>query len=252
MTKIICFANHKGGVGKTTSVANIAAALNLLGKKVLVCDLDPQENLSLGLGITNAENNIYGALMNNYVVEPIEIMKDFFLIPSTIHLSGAELELDVKFRIGREYRLKKILDSVKDAYDFVLIDCPPSLGLLTLNALVASDEVIIPLQSEFYATKGLTKLVEVVQMIRDENINPNLYISGIFLTQYDNRKILNKDVFSIIERLYEKEVFNTKIRNNISLAEAPAQKLDIFRYNAKSTGAEDYKALTEEIIKRYT
>lgn len=247
MTKVISFSNRKGGVGKTTSTINIGASLNQMKKKVLILDLDPQANLSQSLGIINPENNIYGALKGHYEIEPIEIMKGFHVIPSVTELAMAELELNNE--MAREYFLKEIIDKIKQKYDYVLIDCPPSLGLLTLNALTASDQILVPLQAEYLSTQGLAKLLEIVQMMK-KKLNPDLYIGGVFLTQYDDRKKLNKEVFEIVHTHFNTEIFKTKIRNNISLAEAPAFGMDIFRYNSKSNGALDYQALAKEIVTR--
>jgi len=248
MTKIISLSNHKGGVGKTTSTINIGAALNQLKQKVLIIDLDPQANLSLSLGIVKADNNIYGALRDEYEIKPIQMLKGFDLIPATIDLANVEIELSTK--PAREYFLKEIIDKIKDSYDYILIDCPPSLGLLTLNAFTASDEIIIPLQAEFLATQGLSELLKVIKIIT-KRLNPNLMIGGVFLTQYDSRKTLNRDILDFVKDNFPKEVFETKIRNNIALAEAPSNHLDIFRYSPKSNGAEDYKELSKEIIKRH-
>jgi chromosome partitioning protein len=248
MTKILSLSNHKGGVGKTTSTINIGSALNQLNKKVLIIDLDPQSNLSLSLGVVKASNNIYGALRNEYEIKPLEIMKGFDLIPATIDLAGIEIELSTK--MDREYYLKEIIDPIKDNYDYILIDCPPSLGLLTLNAFTASDEILIPLQSEFLAMHGLSELIKAVKLI-NRRLNPNLFIAGIFLTQFDSRKKLNKDVFKDIAENFPNELFTTKIRDNVALADAPSYKLDIFRFNPKSNGAEDYTELAKEIIKKH-
>ncbi len=247
MTKVISFSNRKGGVGKTTSTINIGASLNQMKKKVLILDLDPQANLSQSLGIVNPENNIYGALKGHYEIKPIEITKGFHVIPSVTELAMAELELNNE--MAREYFLKEIIDKIKQNYDYVLIDCPPSLGLLTLNALTASDQILVPLQAEYLSTQGLAKLLEIVQMMK-KKLNPDLYIGGVFLTQYDDRKKLNKEVFEIVDSHFKTEIFKTKIRNNISLAEAPAFGMDIFRYNSKSNGALDYQALAKEIVTR--
>lgn len=247
MTKVISLSNRKGGVGKTTSCINIGASLNQMKKKVLILDLDPQANLSQSLGIINPENNIYGALKGHYEIQPIEIMKGFHVIPSVTELAMAELELNNE--MAREYFLKEIIDKIKQNYDYVLIDCPPSLGLLTLNALTASDQILVPLQAEYLSTQGLAKLLEIVQMMK-KKLNPDLYIGGVFLTQYDDRKKLNKEVFEIVHTHFNTEIFKTKIRNNISLAEAPAFGMDIFRYNSKSNGALDYQALAKEIVTR--
>ena len=249
MTKIISFANHKGGVGKTCSVVNLGAGLSKHGKHVLLIDLDPQANLSLSLGITTPIKTIYGVLIGSYPLAEaiVPTTKNLDLVPSTLDLSGAELELASE--TGRELILKDFLDPVKNRYDFILIDCPPSLGLLTLNALTASDEVMIPLQAEFLATQGLAKLNGVIDKVKAK-LNKKLKIGGVFLTQYDNRKILNRDVAKTVEAFFEDKVFKTKIRDNIALGEAPSSGQDIFRYNPKSTGALDYLALTKEILAR--
>jgi chromosome partitioning protein len=247
MSKVISISNHKGGVGKTTSAINIGAGLNILKKKVLLIDLDPQANLSQSLGIIDNDKNIYGALRGQYKLEPINILKGLDLIPSTLDLSGAEVELSGE--PGREYILKELIDPLRGSYDFIIIDSPPSLGLLTINSFTASDEILIPLQAQYLALQGLAKLVEVVDKIKSR-LNKGLKIGGVFITQYDNRKVLNRDVVETIEAHFKDEVFKTKIRDNIALAEAPSQGLDIFRYNSKTYGAEDYLALSKEIIKR--
>lgn len=248
MAKVIAISNHKGGVGKTTSTINLGAALNQLKKKVLLIDLDPQANLSQSLDIMDSEYNIYGALSADYPLSPVEISKNFFAVPAITDLAGIEIELISK--IDREFYLDGLLEPVKDSFDYILIDCPPSLGNLTVNAFTAADEIIIPLQSEYLATQGLQKLTEIIGKMRNR-LNPKLILGGVFLTLYDNRKILNRDVLQTIEQYFEKEIFKTKIRDNVALAEAPAHGQDIFRYNPKSFGAEDYKSLAKEIIKRH-
>lgn len=245
MSKIISISNHKGGVGKTTSTINIGAGLCSLGKKVLLIDLDPQANLSQSLGLIDQERNIYGALRGEYKLQPIEIVKGLDVIPSTLDLSGAEIEMSGE--AGREYILKELIEPIRAFYDYILIDSPPSLGLLTLNSFVASDEVFIPLQAQFLALQGLTKLLEVIDKIQ-KRLNKELRVGGVFITQYDSRKVLNRDVLNTIEAHFKEKVFNTKIRDNIALAEAPAQGVDIFRYNPKSYGAEDYLNLSKEIL----
>jgi len=247
MSKVISISNHKGGVGKTTSAINIGAGLNKLGKNILLIDLDPQANLSQSLGLIEPERNIYGALRGQYKLEPITILKGLDLIPSTLDLSGAEVELSGE--PGREYILKELIDPLRGSYDFIIIDSPPSLGLLTINSFTASDEILIPLQAQYLALQGLAKLIEVVDKIKGR-LNKELKVGGVFITQYDSRKVLNRDVVSTIENHFKEEVFKTKIRDNIALAEAPSQGLDIFRYNSKSYGAEDYLALSKEILKR--
>lgn len=247
-TRIIAFANHKGGVGKTTSAVNIGAALNKSGKRVLLIDLDPQANLSQSLGINEHQTNIYGSLIGKYSLIPHIIeFGTYEIIPSTIDLAGAEIELSSE--VGREYILQELINPIKKFYDFIIIDCPPSLGLLTINALTCADEVIIPLQAEFFAMQGLAKLTDVIEKIKIR-LNKNLKIGGIILTQFDSRKNLNKEVLNAVSTHFPSEVFTTKIRENIALAEAQTEGLDIFRYNEKCNGAEDYMALSEEILKR--
>lgn len=245
MGTVISISNHKGGVGKTTSTINIGAGLNKLGRSVLLIDLDPQANLSQSLGITEPERTIYGALRGEYKLQPTEVVKGLHVIPSTLDLSGAEVELSGE--AGREYILRELIEPLRASYDYILIDCPPSLGLLTINALTASDKILIPLQAQYLALQGLTKLIEVVDKIK-RRLNKELEVGGVLITQYDSRKVLNRDVASAIEENFPQGVFNTRIRDNISLAEAPAQGLDIFRYNPKSYGAEDYLSLATEIV----
>lgn len=252
MSKVISISNHKGGVGKTTSTINIGAGLNKLGKTVLLIDLDPQANLSQSLGLIDQELNIYTyikGVSNNYKlpIKPIQIAKGLDLIPSTLDLSGAEIELSGE--AGREYILRELIEPLRSSYDYILIDNPPSLGLLTINAFTASDEVFIPLQAQYLALQGLSKLMEVIDKIK-KRLNKDLKLGGVIITQYDNRKVLNRDVVSTIQAHFKNEVFKTKVRDNVALAEAPAQGLDIFRYQAKSYGAEDYLNLCKEIIKR--
>jgi chromosome partitioning protein len=247
MSKTISISNHKGGVGKTTSAINIGAGLNKLGKKILLVDLDPQANLSQSLGLIDPERNIYGAIRGEYKAEPITVIKGLDVIPSTLDLSGAEIELSGE--AGREYILRELLEPLRASYDYILIDSPPSLGLLTINAFTASDLVFIPLQAQYLALQGLTKLVEVIEKIR-KRLNKELRIGGVFITQYDSRKVLNRDVVNTIQAHFKDQVFKTKIRDNIALAEAPTLGLDIFRYQGKSYGAEDYQNLCKEIIKR--
>ena len=246
MSKTISMSNHKGGVGKTTSVANIGAGLNQLKKKVLLIDLDPQANLTQSLGIDDeSDQTIYGALKGEHSLTPVNICEGLDLIPSTLDLSGAELELSTE--AGREFILAELLSPIKKLYDFIIIDCPPSLGLLTVNALTASDEVYIPLQAHYLPLRGLTKITEVIDKVQ-KRINKNLKVGGIFITQFDKRKILNRDIADTIVEHFSEKVFKTRIRNNIALAEAPTSGLDIFRYNPKSNGAADYMELCKEIL----
>lgn len=246
MSKVISISNHKGGVGKTTSAINIGAGLHRLGKRVLLIDLDPQANLSQSLGITEPEYTIYGAIRGEHPLRPTEIVKGLDIVPATLDLSGAEVELSGE--AGREYILRELLEPVQGSYDYILIDSPPSLGLLTINALTASGEVLIPLQAQYLALQGLAKLLEVVEKIR-KRLNKELKVGGVFITQYDSRKVLNRDVVATIEGHLKGEVFKSRIRENIALAEAPSQGLDIFRYAPKSYGAEDYLSLCKEILR---
>jgi chromosome partitioning protein len=247
MSKVISISNHKGGVGKTTSAINIGAGLNKLGKNILLIDLDPQANLSQSLGIIDQESNIYGAIRGQYKLQPIQVIKGLDIIPSTLDLSGAEVELSGE--AGREYILRELIEPIRASYDYILIDSPPSLGLLTINSFTASDEVFIPLQAQYLALQGLTKLMEVIDKIK-KRLNKELRVGGVIVTQYDKRKVLNRDVVDTIRGHFKSEVFKTMIRDNVALAEAPAQGVDIFRYQAKSYGAEDYLALSKEILKR--
>jgi chromosome partitioning protein len=248
MSKVIAVSNHKGGVGKTTSTINIGVGLSQAGKKVLLIDLDPQANLSQSLRVTGSDKDIYGSLKGKYALSPINVMEGLDVIPSTLDLSGVEIELSGE--AGREFILKELIEKVKGNYDFILIDSPPSLGLLTINSLTASDYVIIPLQSEYLALQGLTKLVEIIEKVK-ARLNNNLEIGGVFVTQYDSRKVLNRNVLETIEKHFTHKVFHTKVRNNIALAEAPTKGLDIFRYDSSSYGAEDYKSLSNEILERF-
>lgn len=247
MTKIISVSNHKGGVGKTTSTINIGAALNLLKKKVLLIDLDPQANLSQSLGISTENETIYGSLREQYPLTAFEYKKGFDVVPSTLDLSGAEIELASE--PGREQILKELIEPIASKYDFILIDCPPSLGLLTLNSFVASNHIIVPIQAQYLALQGVVKLIEVIQKIQSR-LNKNLQLTGLFVTQYDKRKVLNKNILESLDENFTDLLFKTQIRDTVSIAEAPVSKQDIISYNPKSYGAEDYKNLAKEIIKR--
>lgn len=244
----IAVSNHKGGVGKTTSVVNIGAGLANMKKKVLLIDLDPQANLTQSFGINNAKNTIYETLKGEKPLSWIPINKYLEVVPSTLDLSGAEMELSSE--AGREYILDEALNPVKDKYEYILIDCPPSLGLLTINALTTSNEVFIPLQAHYLAIKGLTKIIEVINKVK-KRLNKEIEITGVFVTQFDKRKVLHRDVVETIKTYFDEKLFQTKIRDNIALAEAPSQGMDIFSYNNNCNGAEDYLNLCKEIIKRH-
>ena len=246
MSKTITLSNHKGGVGKTTSVINLGAGLVSLGKKVLLVDLDPQANLSQSLGYRDQELTIYGALKGEQEVKPIEVLPGLELVPSTLDLAGAEIELSAE--AGREFILKELLEPLRSSYDYIIIDSPPSLGLLTINAFTASNEVLIPLQSQYLALQGLTVLQGVIEKIQ-KRLNKGLKLGGVFITQYDKRKVLHREVLQTIQGHLKGLLLKTIIRDNIALAEAPAVGQDIFRYSSKSYGAEDYLALCKEVIR---
>ncbi len=247
MGKIISLLNHKGGVGKTTSAINIGAGLVELGKKVLLIDLDPQANLTLSLGVPRQPNSIYEAFRGETELDPYTVKEGLDVVISTLDLSGAEMEMINE--AGREFILRELFEPVKDQYDFIIIDCPPSLGLLTLNALTSSDIVYIPLQTEFLALQGLAKIKQVIQKVK-LRLNKKLQIGGVIATMYDSRKVLNRDVVETIKKYFGHLVFNTYIRDNVALAEAPAQRKDIFSYNPQSSGATDYLDLCKEILER--
>lgn len=249
--RVICFSNHKGGVGKTCSTCNVGAALASIGKKTLLIDLDPQANLSLSLGIKDVEYGVYNSLRESVPLDEITycLLENFYICPSSLDLAGAEMELSSE--AGRETILRELIDPIRDQYDYVLIDCPPSLGLLTLNALTAADEVFIPLQAQYLAVQGVDKLQAIINKIKSR-LNRSLTVGGVIITCYDKRKVLNRDVAEIVKEFFEKELFQTKIRDNISLAEAPSMGQDIFRYSPKSRGAEDYRNLSQEMLERHS
>lgn len=247
MGNIISLLNHKGGVGKTTSAINIGAGLVELGQKVLLIDLDPQANLTLSLGIPRQKITIYECVRGESELVPYNVKEGLDVITSSLDLSGAEMELINE--AGREYILRELFEPVIEEYDYIIIDCPPSLGLLTLNALTCSNYVYIPLQTEFLALQGLTKIKQVIDKVRFR-LNKKLSIGGVIATMYDSRKVLNRDVVGTIRKYFGSKVFDTYIRDNVSLAEAPAQRQDIFSYNKNSNGAKDYLSLCKEIMTR--
>lgn len=247
MSVIISLLNHKGGVGKTTSAINIGAALVLLDKRVLLVDLDPQANLTISLGIPRQKITIYENMRGESEIMPYTVKDGLDVVTSTLDLSGAEMELINE--AGREYILRELFEPLMHDYDFIIIDCPPSLGLLTLNALTTSDYVYIPMQTEFLAMQGLAKIKQITDKVRFR-LNKKLQIGGVIATMYDSRKVLNRDIVTTIKKFFGDKVFKTKIRENVALAEAPAARKDIFDYNRKSNGAKDYLALAKEIVVR--
>lgn len=247
MSIIVSLLNHKGGVGKTTSAINIGAALVKLGKQVLLVDLDPQANLTISLGIPRQKITIYENIRGEAEITPYTVKEGLDVVTSNLNLSGAEMELINE--AGREFILRELFDPLSHDYDYIIIDCPPSLGLLTLNALTASDYVMIPMQTEFLALQGIAKIDQVIRKIR-ARLNKKLQIGGVIATMYDNRKVLNRDIVGTIEKFFKDKVFDTKIRNNVALAEAPSEGKDIFEYSKSSNGAQDYLTLAKEIITR--
>jgi chromosome partitioning protein len=247
---VYVFVNQKGGVGKTTSAINIGAYLAQAGKKTLLVDFDSQANLSSGVSAVKGRPGIYEALSGKVSVEDAvqeTCAPNLFVIPATIDLSGAAVELIGEEK--RDYFLKNTLAPVAKKYDFILIDCPPSLGVLTVNGLTAADRVLIPMQCEYFALEGLTLLLETVKRIQG-SLNPNLVINGIFFTMYDSRTKLAQQVVKQVGSYFKDKVFTTIIPRNVRLAEAPSHGLPISRYDPSSTGALAYKSLTGEVLTR--
>lgn len=252
MGKIISFSNQKGGVGKTTTCVNMAAYAANAGMKVLLVDVDPQGNATTGLGFekSSIKKSVYKVLIND---EPIKEniahteVENLDILPANISLAGAEVELVLKQ--NREHVLKKALGQIKDNYDFIFIDCPPSLGLLTVNALVASDSVIIPIQSEYYAMEGLSQLMNTISLVK-KHFNKELKIEGVVLTMYDNRALISRQIAQEIKNFFKSTVFEIVIPRNIRLSEAPSHGKPILLHDPKSNGARAYKALTEEFLRR--
>lgn len=250
MSKVIAIANQKGGVGKTTTAVNLSSCLAFKGKKVLIIDIDPQGNTTSGLGIDKKSINksIYDVLINDEDIEstlidtPVENLK---ICPSNIQLAGAEVELVSV--ISRETRMKAAVASIREKFDFVLIDCPPSLGLLTVNSLTAADTVLVPIQCEYYALEGLSQLMNTVKLVQ-KHLNPNLDVEGVVLTMFDARTNLSIQVVEEVKRHFKNKVYRTIIPRNVRLSEAPSYGLPIILYDAKSKGAECYIELAEEVI----
>lgn len=252
MGKIISFANQKGGVGKTTTCVNVAAYLASMGQKVLLLDMDPQGNATSGLGVdkSSSTKTIYNVIDGDAYIEEViqhSLINNLDVIPATVDLAGAEIDL-VQMP-NREHIIENRLKRVKDNYDFIVIDCPPSLGLLTVNALTASNSIIIPIQCEFYALEGLTQLMNTVKLVK-KHLNPTLDVEGVVLTMKDSRSNLINQVSAEITTFFGKKVFNTAIPRNVRLAEAPSHGVPIGVYDSSSKGAKAYLALAEEILNR--
>ncbi|MBR3224184.1 MAG: ParA family protein [Atopobiaceae bacterium] len=251
MSNVIAIINQKGGVGKSTTAINLAAALGDLGKRVLVVDFDPQGNATSGFGVDkdSLERDVYDTLMNNVSIEDVVVsspVEGVSVAPATIQLAGAEIELVSV--MARESVLRYVLEPVRDSYDYIFVDCPPSLGLLTVNALVAADSLLVPIQCEFYALEGLSKLLESMRMVKGR-LNPALDIFGVVMTMFDARTTLSRQVVEEVRDFFGPKVFNTIIPRNVKLSEAPSHGLPINRYDPRSKGALAYAELAEEVAK---
>lgn len=251
--KVICIFNQKGGVGKTTTNINLCAYLAMEGYKVLTIDIDPQGNTTSGLGLDkrNLELSMYDVLTSDTSLKDVilksDLVQNLHIAPSTMELAGAEVEM-----IERNYREKILIDKiseVKDNYDFIFIDCPPSLGILTINALTASNSVLIPIQCEFYALEGVGQLINTIQLVK-KSLNKNLTIEGVLMTMFDFRTNLSNEVYKEVEKYFGEKVFNVTIPRNIRLAEAPSFGLPIMLYDEKCKGAESYLNFTKEFLER--
>ena len=252
MGRIIAIANQKGGVGKTTTTINLSACLAETGKKVLVIDVDPQGNTTSGLGIdkNDVENTVYELMLGEAELKECiyqSVMEGLEVIPSNVNLAGAEIELiDIK---DREYILKKAVDYIRDDFDFIIIDCPPSLNMLTINAMTTADTVLVPIQCEYYALEGLSQLMHTINLVQ-QRLNPNLQIEGVVFTMYDVRTNLSNQVVENVRENLDVKIYKTMIPRNIRLAEAPSYGIPINMYDSKSAGAESYRNLAQEIIER--
>jgi len=252
MGKIIAFSNQKGGVGKTTTCVNLSAYLATKGYKCLIVDLDPQGNATSGLGFAKSDvkNSVYNVMIDDMPNEDAVVktcVDGLDLLPSNIDLAGAEVEL--VYIKEREHVLKKVLEKAKGVYDFITIDCPPSLGLLTINALAGADTVIIPIQSEYYALEGLSQLMNTIKLVV-KHLNEKLKIEGVVLTMSDNRAIISRQISAEIRKFFGKRVFETAIPRNIRLAEAPSHGVPIMLHDTRCSGAKAYLSLTEEFLER--
>lgn len=254
MGKIVSFSNQKGGVGKTTTCVNMAAYLASFGKKVLLVDIDPQGNATTGMGFSKSslKKSVYNVLIDDERVSD-NILKteaeNLDLLPSNIDLAGAEVEL--VYKKSREKVLKNALEEVRGRYDYIMIDCPPSLGLLTINSLAAADSVIIPIQSEYYALEGLSQLMNSISLVK-QHLNPSLEVDGVVMTMYDSRSLISKQIAEEIRKFFTKRVFEIVVPRNIRLVEATSYGKPIMMHDPKCTGARAYKALTQEYLDRET
>ncbi|MCF6464451.1 ParA family protein [Clostridium sp. Cult2] len=250
MGRIITIFNQKGGVGKTTTVINLAAALGKLNKKILIVDVDPQGNATSGLGVdkNSLQLSVYDGLINGVSLKQIvkeTTAENVDIIPSNVDLAGAEIEL-INMK-GRELALKRSLEEIEDNYDFVLIDCPPSLGLLSINGLSASHSVLVPIQCEYYALEGVSQLVDTIMLVK-RSLNPELEIEGVVLSMFDGRTNLSIQVVDEVKKYFKGKVYTSIIPRNVRLAEAPSYGLSVIDYDSKSKGAEAYTELAEEFL----
>ncbi len=250
MAKVIAITNQKGGVGKTTTSVNLSACLAELGEKVLLIDIDPQGNSTSGIGLDRMKIKfcIYDALINNLPVKNIikdTGVKNFKILPATIQLAGAEIELVPT--MSREVKLKKVIQEIKEEFDFILIDCPPSLGLLTINALTAADSVLVPIQCEYYALEGLSQLINTIKLVQ-KHLNQDLKIEGALLTMFDVRTNLSTQVVDEVKKFFGSLVYKTIIPRNVRLSEAPSHGKAIIHYDKKSKGAQVYQDLAREVV----
>ena len=253
MGKVMAISNQKGGVGKTTTSINLASGLAHVGKKVLLIDFDSQGNATQGLGANqnNSQATIYSVLMEGVPIQQAIVPKvnpRIDIVPANINLAGADLDMD-KMEYGKEELLKKAIAPIRDQYDYIIIDCPPSLSMLTINAMTTADSVLVPIQCEYYALEGLSQLIHTVNLVR-ERLNPTLDIEGIVFTMYDARTNLSLQVVENVKDNLQERVYKTIIPRNVRLAEAPSHGLPINLYDARSTGAEAYHQLAEEVINR--
>ncbi len=252
MGKIIAFSNQKGGVGKTTTCVNLSASLAELGKKVLIIDIDPQGNATTGLGINKGavKNSLYQVLTEDVEIKDAIVkteIPNLDIVPSTIDLAGAEVEL--VYLKNREKRLCSAVKKASKNYDYVAIDCPPSLGLLTINALTSADCVIIPIQCEYFALEGLSQLMNTIKLVI-KHLNPNLYIEGISLTMYDGRAIVSRQISGEIRKFFGEKVYDTVIPRNIRVSEAPSHGVPVLKHDAKSSGARAYMEFAKEFLRK--
>jgi chromosome partitioning protein len=250
-TRTIAIVNQKGGVGKSTTAVNLGASLAMLGRRVLIVDIDPQGNATTGVGIDKrtVESDVYSILLEGAAIRDVARETDvpgLWLVPSTLQLAGAEIELVSVLQ--REGKLKTALAAVAGEYDYILIDCPPSLGLLTINALTAAGEVIIPVQAEFYALEGLSQLTNIVRRVKDA-LNPDLMILGVLITMFDSRQKLATEVLDEVNRFFPERVFETQIPRNVRLSEAPSYGKPAVLFDVKSRGAQAYLSLAKEVVR---